>query len=101
MRTNKKIEPVDEANIPSASQAVSEYRLSGGRITDPDSNCCDPLHNDVSKQTIREQAFSQQFPSMETIFHSVVNNNDEVFRQAIKFYIDITFRLLNSWLTPT
>ena len=72
------------------------HTYSGGHLTDPQNNCVDPLDGDQIKKDIRESAFSRQFPSLDTIFHTLVNYDCFVFVVAIKFYIDVTFRLANS-----
>ena len=82
--------------IPSSDRAVMEYRLNGGRITDPeDPAIADPLSDPV-KRDIRLESFSKRFPSFDCIFYSVVNENTSVFADALTFFINVTFRLCHS-----
>lgn len=71
--------------IPQPDQAVTDYRLNGGRITDPEQDIKDPLFNSSDKMDIRFQLFTKQYPSFEAIFHSVVNENVTVFVDALTF----------------
>ena len=96
MRASYKVRPVNAATVPSSVQAVTEYTQSGGHLTDPQNNSMDPLEGDRVKQEIRESSFAQQFPSIDCIFHALVNYDGSLFTAAVKFYIDINFRLANS-----
>lgn len=96
MRTNSRIGRINPAIVPSTAQAVAEYTNSGGHLTDPHDNCVDPLYGNQVKKDMRESAFLQQFPSLHTIFHSLVNYDSSQFVCAINLYVNITFRLANS-----
>ena len=80
-------------NLPTPMEAVSMYRRDGGRLSDGASFGEDPLQGDVDKCTIRQQAFTDSFPSFELIFHRLVNSDHSLFTSALKLYIDITYRL--------
>ena len=81
--------------MPQPQQAADEYRMNGGRITDPDtcSTFKDPLLHDAAKVDIRLHAFLKRYPSFDTIFHNLVNGNKIMFKEALMFFIDINFRL--------
>lgn len=96
MQAHNKATRVDTRLIPQAEQAVSDYRLGGGRITDPDQDINDPLFNDMVKMDIRFQSFIKRFPSFEAIFHNLVNENVSLFVDALTYFIDLTFRLCHS-----
>ena len=78
------------------AEAAEMYRQGGGHITDPASFGVDPLLDDNSKLLIRSQAFRVRFPSFEPIFHNLVNGDDRMFREGLKFYCDVTYRLSHS-----
>lgn len=82
--------------IPGPEQAVREYRLNGGRITDPRIDINDPLFNNPVKIDMRFQSFNKRFPSFETIFNHVSNENISLFVDALTCFIDLTFRLCHS-----
>lgn len=79
--------------MPQPQQAADEYRSNGGRLTDPDHIIKDPLFNDAAKIEIRLHTFVKRYPSFDTIFHNLVNGNNVMFKDALKFFIDVTFRL--------
>ena len=80
-------------SLPTPTEAISMYHRAGGRISDGAPFGEDPLQGDSNKCTIRQQAFTDTFPSFEPIFHRLVNSDPSYFRRALKFYIDITYRL--------
>jgi ribulose-5-phosphate 4-epimerase/fuculose-1-phosphate aldolase len=96
MRTNNKISTLDLRNLPCSSQAVSMYHQEGGRISDEHGFGEDPLQGDDAKASIRAQAFDDRYPSYDAIFHEVVNMNPALFKNALRFYIDVTYRLSRS-----
>ena len=93
MRTNNGITRLDLGNLPCSSQAVGMYQQDGGRITDETKFGEDPLQGDIAKASIRAQAFNEKYPSFDIIFHELVNSNPLLFKNALLFYIDVTFRL--------
>ena len=96
MRTDNKISRIDLRNLPSSSQAVSMYHQEGGRISDESGFGEDPLQGDNAKTSIRAQAFNERYPSYDAIFYEVVNTNPTPFKNALLFYIDVTYRLSKS-----
>ena len=96
MRRNNRATVVDASLIPCPQEAVNQYRLNGGRITDPEYDIQDPLFNDPLKSDIRFRSFTKRFPSMDSLFHAVVNSNASAFIEALIFFIDLTFRLSHS-----
>ena len=76
--------------------AVAMYNQEGGNISDRAQFGYDPLDGDANKTSIRNQAFNGRYPSFEHIFHQLVNSNSTPFKEALKFYLDVTFRLSKS-----
>ena len=97
MSNDNRIARLDMRNLPSASQAVGLYHQQGGRISDESGFGKDPLLGDNTKDSIRARAFSERYPSYDAIFHELVNSsNPMLFKNALIFYIDITYRLSKS-----
>ena len=93
MHRDNQVTRLDLRHLPSASQAVSMYHQEGGRISDEAQYGEDPLHGDAAKSSIRTQAFGDRYPSFDNIFHELVNSNPSLFKSALLFYIDVTYRL--------
>jgi len=93
MLKNNKARMIDPRVIPTSDQAVQLYEQNGGRLTEPVQFGRDPLECDAMKKTIREQAFQEKYPSLDLMFHQLVNGDTTLFQQALKFYISTTHRL--------
>lgn len=93
MRANNKAKKITPHILPRPQYAAQQYRANGGSITDPDENITDPLCNDTTKIDRRFQSFTKKYPSFDPIFHNVVNGNKTIFIDALKFFINITYRL--------
>ena len=92
MRNNNKARPTGPSVVPSVTDAVHMYQqMGGGHLQDPHQVRRDPLC--PAKQELCKVAFCGSYPSFETIFSSLVNGDTTMFRNALKFFIDVTFRL--------
>ena len=87
---------IDPAVIPTVNDAVASYRAQGGHLTDHDELGVDPSSHDRQKSRIRQQSFSEKFPSFGLIFDNLVNGQPQLFREGLLFYLSITNCLLNS-----
>ena len=96
MRINNKAAAIHANQIPRPQEAIDNYRSNGGSITDPELDIEDPLNGDPGKSDIRFQCFTRRFPSFDNIFHSIVNENPTAYVDALKFFIDLTYRLSHS-----
>ena len=96
MERNSRITRIDQRHLPSSPQAVTMYREEGGRISDETYFGEDPIRSDTTKCSIRMRAFSERFPSFDTIFEELVNGNPSLFENALLFYIDVSYRLSRS-----
>ena len=96
MLQDNRTKRLDPAFIPTVDDAVTNYRAQGGQLTDPDELGVDPISCDGNKSKIRQQTFSEKFPSFGIIFDNLVNGQPEMFREGLLFYLNITNRLLNS-----
>jgi hypothetical protein len=96
MRMGNKATVIDPVLLPHPQHAVDQYRRNGGRISDPEQDIKDPLFDDPLKSGLRSEIFNKKFPSVNSIFHNIVSGNGEVFINALKLFIDVTFRLYHS-----
>ena len=79
--------------LPNSAQAIQMFEANGGHLTEDSSFGIDPLANDMEKFQIRETVFGTKYPSFDPVFHNLVNGNDALFQNALKFFVDITYRL--------
>lgn len=93
MRNENKAPKISPDLLPKPEDAAEQYRVNGGQITDPEQNVRDPLHGDTTKINMRSQSFIEKYPSFERIFYDVVNDNGTFFNEALRVFIDLTFRL--------
>ena len=82
--------------LPDTTAAIAMYNQEGGNISDGAQFGSDPLTGDANKMSIRHQAFTERYSSFEDIFHQLVNSNNNLFKEALKFYLDVTYRLSKS-----
>ena len=87
---------LDSSVVPTTEMAVSQYRACGGRITESSHFGRYPIANSIEKCQWRDNAFHQHFPQFNTIFYDLVNRNDTTFKNALIYYIDLTYRLSSS-----
>lgn len=78
--------------IPSLSEALHLYRTAGGLITEECSFGIDPLHTNPDKQNIRHAAFLNIY-QFSNIFGNVVQGDGSTFKDAILFFVNITYCL--------
>lgn len=92
MNKDNRAKKISPSLLPQTSIAVQMYRNDGGSISEPTIFGVDPLASDVRKQSIRLQAFLSSY-SFEKLFYEVSNDYGHNFKKALKFFIDITYRL--------
>lgn len=93
MQSCSRMARIDLQHLPNVSSAVTLYIQEGGTISDGSQFGNDALEGYPRKIQIREQAFTEKYPSFEEIFHQLVNSNSTLFKEALRFYIDISYRL--------
>ena len=82
--------PIPSGRLPIPEQASQAYRSRAGTLTDPTPSGHDPLESDSMKKHLWMQAFHSRYSSFDTIFHELVNGKNELFSEALPFYIDIS-----------
>ena len=91
MQQDNRARVIAPSLLPSTDQAIRLYERSGGRLSDPTPFGSDPLHGE--RREMRDQAFSRRYPSIDSIFHRLVNGDNLPYKQALLFLIDLTRRL--------
>ena len=85
IRERFRVAPIQETQIPSEEDAIRDFAHDGGSLT---------LFPEFGKETlsghpdllqIREESFTKKFNNMEEIFHTIVNDNGRLFRDALLF----------------
>ena len=84
---------MNSAVLPSAEDAFQHYTSLGGTLTEPHAFGSDPLEGNAHQQQIRHDVFFEKYNTFDPIFHAIVNGNDLLFREGLKFLIDTTQRL--------
>ena len=89
---------VSASSLSTPADAACLYRENGSHLTDPSSVGQDPLASCQEKCAIRGEAFTTRYPSFDHIFYQVVNEDDHLFQEALKYFIDITRRLVCTYM---
>ena len=69
--------------------------LNGGRISEPSVFGIDPLQSRDDMKAIRYTSFCSKF-SFKSIFCETANGCGDSFRDALLFFIDVTYRLAHT-----
>lgn len=84
---------IDLSVLPEVNDAVQEMESLGSRLNRFSGFGIDPLQGQNNLVTQRELLFRQRYPDFRPFFHTVVNNNCELFQQGLLFFIQITMEL--------
>ena len=87
---------VNPVLAPTPNEAVSDFQQTGGRLHLISEFGSDPLDGRRDLQQFRQEAFTDRFPSFDTIYHQVVNNDSTLFKQSLLYFINITQRLAST-----
>lgn len=92
MNLDNRAKKINPELLPSVEEAVEQY---DGVISQPCSFGTDPLQQCTAKKTIRYDTFCSKY-SFKILFCEVSNGCGSTFICALKFLIDITYRLAYS-----
>lgn len=92
MGLDNRCKKVNPNLLPSTEEAIQQY---DGVISQPCSFGIDPLQQYTAKKTIRYDSFCSKY-SFKMLFCEVSNGCDSTFISALKYLIDITYRLAYS-----
>jgi hypothetical protein len=95
-QTKSVLEPVQPNDVPTVDEAVAGFQAKGGRLTLFSSFGVDPLEGRDDLCQIRIRNFHERFNNFSSIFHSVCNEDDTLFRSGLLHFINITTRLSSS-----
>ncbi len=95
MNLDNRAKKINPQLLPSARSAVQRYQSQGGVISKPCSFGRDPLESNDVKQGIRYETFCSHYSFM-SLFCEVSNGSETTFKDALKFVIDVTYRLAHS-----
>lgn len=95
MRSDNRSKQIDAQLLPSVRSAIEQYNARGGRISEPCSFGSDPLESNDAKKAIRFDTFSSRY-SFKLLFCDVSNGCGSSFKEALNYYIDITYRLAHT-----
>ena len=90
MESNNQTAKLDPHLIPTPEEAMRQYEAAGGCITHFSSFGVDPIANDDLLIQERSNQFQRRYPTVEPLFHQLVNGDDRPFCDAIHFFIHIT-----------
>jgi len=79
--------------LPSAEEAVKLYEDAGGHLTHFSLFGEDPFVENISLQRERLRVFQQKYPAFNPIFHKLENGDDNLFCEAILFFIHLSITL--------
>lgn len=77
---------------PTTSEAVHLFTSAGGHLTPESSFGEDPIGAFQHLKELRTRDFSCRYPSMEAILENVLHSDGLMFRQSIKYFIELTHR---------
>ena len=93
--SNCRINHIHSLEVPIGNEAIEEYRRQGGSITDPHDFGEDPLASDPTLLQQRQQVWEHRLGmSYSDVYSQLMTGNDQVLRDAVLKFIDITNELL-------
>lgn len=96
MNLDNRAKKINHQLLPSTDTAMQQYSATtGGTISEPCSFGTDPLEADPRKMMIRYESFCSQF-SLNSLFCEASNGCGSSFCNALKFLIDVSYRLSHS-----
>ena len=93
MLVDNRAKKIDRQHLLTPADAVHLYQQNGGHLTEESNDGQDSLANDPQKYAIRDAAFASRYPSFDPMFHQIVNGNDHLFQEGLRYFIDMTYRL--------
>ena len=84
MESNNHTAKIVPSLVPLPENAVAQYEAAGGTITNFSNFGVDPIANNLLVQQ-RNASFQQRYPTIDFLFHKLVNGDDRPFRDAIHF----------------
>ena len=95
MTLDNRTKKINSQLLPSTRSAVERYSAQGGAISEPCTFGRDPSENSDTKKVIRYETFCSRY-SFKSLFCDISNGSGLSFRNALIFFIDVTYRLAHS-----
>lgn len=92
-RSNSLVQPVSSTLIPSSEEAVEQFHTGGGQLTLISHFGADPLDGEDSLISERDRRLQSGVGEISSMFHTLVNGNDQPFRDGLKLFIQLTEEL--------
>ena len=90
MASNNQAARINPQLIPSPEDAMRQFEEAGGHITHFSGFGEDPLASNSIQLQQRKIRFHQRYPTFDVFFHTVVNGDDNLFREGLLFFIHLT-----------
>ena len=84
---------IPSGQVPSPEDAICRFQSMGGNLTIFSPFGEDPLANRPDLLSLREDKFFESTPQFSSIFHSLVNGNNQHFRDGLKVLLNLTEQL--------
>ena len=81
---------VAPSDIPLPQEAVDQFHSGGGQLTLFSPFGTDPLDGDEDLVAERERRLQAGVSNFASVFHSLVNRNDQSFRDGLKLFLRVT-----------
>ena len=98
--SNSRAVKLPSDTIPDVQKVMTYYKQNGGTITRDSHFGQDPLAGKVHLTTEHMTRFQQQFPDLSPVFHTIYNNDCNMFKSCLKLYIRLTEELSASIANP-
>ena len=77
-------------SIPSTNEEIHLFTSTGGHLTPESSFGEDPIGAYQHLNELRNRDFRSRYPLMEAVLENVLHSDGMVFRQSVKYFIDLT-----------
>lgn len=95
MKRNNHAMRIATQMLPQTNNAVQQFESHGGNLTTFQEFGHDPLHDRDQFIQQREATFHEHYADFEQFFYATVNGNNNVFRQGLLHFIEISKQLLS------
>ena len=79
--------------LPSPEEAVSEFKSTGGHLQLFSKFGEDPLISRPDLQQMRQADFEDRYPSLDSVYHRIVNLDPRGFEEVVLYFIRMNERL--------
>ena len=84
------ITPPGQLSIPSTDETIHLFTSTGGHLTPESFFGEDPISAYQHLKELHDGDFRSRYPSMEAVLENVLHSDGMIFRQSVKYFIDLT-----------